>query len=69
VLVAQGLGDFAALYRRLGLGRIARGIGYASLFLAESIVPSTSVLGLVDLFFNLRKLARGGPTPQVTGEI
>ena len=64
VLVAQGLGDFAALYRRLSLGRIARGIGYASLLLAESIVPSTSVLGLVDLFFNLRRLPRVGVTPR-----
>ena len=64
VLVAQGLGDFAALYRRLSLGRVARGIGYASLVLAESVVPSTSVLGLVDLFFNLRRLPRAGVTPR-----
>ena len=68
-LVAQGLGDFAALYRRLHLGRIARGIGYTSLLLAESILPSTSVLGLVDLFFNLRRLPRGEPTPPATGDI
>jgi uncharacterized protein YybS (DUF2232 family) len=62
VLAVQGLGDFAALYRRAKAGRLAQGLGYVLLVLTEIIIPSVSVLGLVDLFFNLRKLPRGGAT-------
>lgn len=60
VLFFQGLGDFAALYRKAGVGRVARGFGFVFLAFSESLVPSVSVVGLVDLFANLRKLPRGG---------
>jgi uncharacterized protein YybS (DUF2232 family) len=60
VLFFQGLGDFAALYRKAGVGRVARGFGFVFLAFSESVVPSVSILGLVDLFANLRKLPRGG---------
>jgi uncharacterized protein YybS (DUF2232 family) len=60
VLFFQGLGGFAALYRKADVSRIARGFGYALLVFTETIVPSVSVLGLVDLFANLRKLPRQG---------
>jgi len=58
VLFFQGLGDFAALYRKAGVGRFARGFGFTFLVLSEFAVPSVSVVGLVDLFANLRKLPR-----------
>jgi hypothetical protein len=60
VLFFQGVGDFAALYRKAGAGRFTRGIGYVFLTLSEFVVPVISLLGLVDLFFNLRKLPRDG---------
>jgi hypothetical protein len=60
VLFFQGVGDFAALYRKAGVGRVARFLGFVLLGLSESAVPSVSVVGLVDLFANFRKLPRGG---------
>lgn len=60
VLFFQGLGDFAALYRKAGVGRVARAFGFAFLTFSEFAVPSVSVIGLLDIFANLRKLPRGG---------
>jgi hypothetical protein len=60
ILFFQGLGDFAALYRKAGVSRVAKGFGYAFLVFTETLVPSVSVVGLVDLFANLRKLPRTG---------
>jgi hypothetical protein len=61
VLFLQGLGDFAALYRKAGVSRFARRLGYVLLAATEAIVPfSISLVGLVDLFANLRKLPRKG---------
>jgi hypothetical protein len=62
-LFAQGLGDFAALYRKGRVGRIGRTFGFTFLTLSEIVIPSVSVVGLVDLFANLRKLPRGGSGP------
>ncbi|MDO8963598.1 MAG: DUF2232 domain-containing protein [Coriobacteriia bacterium] len=59
-LFVQGLAVFAALYRRLGVGRLGRGLGFVVLGLSELAIPSVSVAGLVDLFFNLRKRPRDG---------
>jgi uncharacterized protein YybS (DUF2232 family) len=59
-LFFQGLGDFAALYRKAGVGRVGRGFGFAFLAFSEFAVPSVSIVGLADLFANLRKLPRGG---------
>jgi hypothetical protein len=64
VLFFQGMGAFAALYRKAGVSRAARGFGYAFLVLTELLIPSISVVGLVDLFANLRKLPRSGSGTQ-----
>jgi len=58
-LFVLGLGSFAALYRRVGVGRFGRTVGFLLLGMSELAVPSVSVVGLADLFFNLRKLPRG----------
>ena len=63
-LALQGMSVFAALYRKIGVGTVMRAIGYVLLGLTELLVPSLSVLGLVDLFFNLRKRARAGAGPR-----
>jgi len=57
-LFAQGLGVVSALYRRAGLGRVARGIGYALLAVVDLLVPVVSLVGLVDFWANLRRLPR-----------
>jgi hypothetical protein len=57
-LALQGLATFAALYRRVGAGRVWRTIGYVLLVATEFLLPSVSVLGVADLFFNFRKLPR-----------
>lgn len=62
-LVLQGLAVFASLYRRIGAGRVWRTIGYVLLVLTELAIPSVSIVGVADLFFNLRKLPRGGKGP------
>jgi uncharacterized protein YybS (DUF2232 family) len=59
LLFFQGLAVFASLYRKMGAGRIIKAIGLVLLVLTELFVPSVSILGLVDLFMNLRKLPRG----------
>ncbi len=63
-LALQGLAVFAALYRRIGVGRFMRTFGFVLLALTELLVPSVSVLGLVDLFLNMRKIARPGAVPK-----
>jgi len=60
VMVLQGVAVFAALYRKIGVGRVMRTVGFATLGVTEMLLPSVSVLGVADLFFNLRKLPRGG---------
>jgi len=60
VLFFQGVGDFSALYQKAGVGRVTRGLGYVFLAFSEIVVPVVSLLGLVDLFANLRKLPRDG---------
>ena len=67
-LFAQGLGDFAALYRKGKVGRFGRTLGFTFLTLSEIAIPSVSVVGLVDLFLNLRKLPRAGTGPSVSLE-
>jgi hypothetical protein len=62
VLVLQGFGLVAALYRRLGIGRIMRTLGYVLLVLSTWLLVFLAVLGLVDLFVNFRKIARGQAT-------
>lgn len=59
-LFIQGLAAFAALYRRVGVGRFGRAFGFLLLGISEAAVPSVSVVGIADLFFNPRKLPRDG---------
>jgi hypothetical protein len=59
-LALQGLAVFSALYRKMGVGRVMRTIGFVLLGLTELLIPSASVFGLVDLFLNFRKVARAG---------
>lgn len=67
-LFLQGAAVFAALYRRMGAGRVLRVIGIALLVVTEVLVPAVSVLGVVDLFANLRKLPRSEVhRPQASG--
>jgi len=62
-LALQGLSVFAALYRKIGVGRFMRTGGFALLGLTEVLLPSVSVLGVIDLFLNLRKNPRGAGAP------
>jgi hypothetical protein len=57
-LFLQGAAVFAAMYKRMGAGRVLKTIGVALLVVTEWLIPSVSVLGVVDLFANLRKLHR-----------
>jgi hypothetical protein len=66
LLFIQGAAVFASLYRRMNAGRLTRAVGLVLLCITELFVPSISVLGAVDLFANLRKLARAGTKPAVT---
>jgi uncharacterized protein YybS (DUF2232 family) len=65
-LLLQGLAVFAALYRKVGIGRFMRTLGFVLLAVTELLIPSVSILGVADLFFNLRKRQRGqhGTAPQ-----
>jgi uncharacterized protein YybS (DUF2232 family) len=68
VLFLQGAAVFAALYRRMGAGRVLRVFGIALLVITELLVPAVSVLGGVDLFANLRKVPRAeAHAPHVSG--
>ena len=58
LLLAQGLAVVSAFYRRIGLGKWARGAGYVLLALADSVIPLVSMVGLIDFWANLRKLPR-----------
>jgi hypothetical protein len=64
-LFFQGAAAFSALYRRIKVGRIGRTVGFVFLALSELVIPSVSVVGIGDLFFNLRKLPRGNAGGQV----
>lgn len=59
-LFLQGLATFAALYRKVGLGRFGRSFGFLLLGVSEAVIPSVSIVGVADLFFNVRKLQRDG---------
>lgn len=76
VLFAQGVAVFAGLYRKAGIGRVGRTLGYLVLVFTELVTPPAlpvglvSLTGLVDLFANIRKLPRGGsaqPTDSLEG--
>jgi uncharacterized protein YybS (DUF2232 family) len=64
-LFLQGAAVFAALYQKMGTGRLMRTIGLVLLALMDTFIPSVSVLGIADVFANLRKLPRaGGGVPE-----
>jgi hypothetical protein len=68
-LFVQGLAVFAGLYRKAGIGRVGRTLGYVFLGITETITPApvpiglVSITGLVDLWTNIRKLPRQGEEP------
>lgn len=59
-LFLQGAAVFASLYRKMNAGRFTRAIGITLLVLTELFLPSVSLLGVVDLFINFRKVPRPG---------
>jgi len=63
LLLAQGLGVASAFYRRIGLGGLARGIGYVLLVVADTLLPLVSMVGLIDFWANFRKLPRSDSPP------
>jgi uncharacterized protein YybS (DUF2232 family) len=60
VLFLQGIAVFAALYRKVGLGRLSRTFGFILLGVTEAFVPLVSMTGLIDMWVNVRKLPRDG---------
>jgi len=60
VLFLQGIAVFAALYRKVGMGRASRTFGFILLGVTEAFVPLVSLTGLIDMFVNVRKLPRDG---------
>lgn len=60
VLFLQGIAVFAALYRKVGLGRLSRTLGFILLGVTEAFVPLVSLTGLIDMWVNVRKLPRDG---------
>jgi hypothetical protein len=60
VLFLQGAGVFAAIFDRVSAPRPVVVLGIAGLFALELIFPVMTMLGLADLFANLRRLDRPG---------
>lgn len=66
VFFVQGLALFAGLYERAGFGRGMRVLGFVLLAVTEALVPLVSIIGLADVWLNLRRLPRdGSPTGPV----
>lgn len=63
VVVAQGFAVSEAFMRRVRLGVVARTLIYGLLLWLTGLVPVLFVLGLTDMWLNLRRLPRGGPGP------
>lgn len=60
VFFFQGLAVFAGLFDRVRLGRSGRLIGYAVVCVTELFLPIVSLIGLGDIWLNLRRLPREG---------
>ena len=60
VLFLQGIAVFAAIYKKVGLGRLSRTLGFVLLGVTEAFVPLVSLTGLIDMWVNVRKLPRDG---------
>ncbi|HAL29619.1 MAG TPA: hypothetical protein DCP20_02740 [Coriobacteriia bacterium] len=63
VFLLQGVAVFAGLYRRAGVSRPFRFLGFAILGVTEMLFPAVSLTGLADIWLNLRRLPRDGATP------
>lgn len=63
VFLLQGVAVFAGLYRRAGVSRPIRFLGFAILGVTEMLFPAVSLTGLADIWLNLRRLPRDGVTP------
>lgn len=69
VLFLQGVAVFAGLYKRAGMSRVAKALGYVLLGITEAFLPLVSLTGLVDMFVNVRKLPRDGAgKPQASSQ-
>lgn len=54
----QGMAVFAGLYRKANVPRLLRAFGYVLLVLTESVAPVVSLIGLADVWLNIRRLPR-----------
>lgn len=63
----QGLAVLSALHEKAGYGPGRRAFGYIVAFLAEVFVFATSLMGLVDMWVNFRRLPRDGREPVAAG--
>jgi len=64
VFLLQGVAVFAGLYRRAGVSRPMRFLGFAILGVTEMLFPAVSLTGLADIWLNLRRLPeRWRPLP------
>jgi len=63
VFLLQGVAVFAGLYRKAGVSRPIRFLGFAILGVTEMLFPAVSLTGLADIWLNLRRLPRDGAAP------
>jgi hypothetical protein len=59
LFVWQGLGVFADRLDRVGVRRAGRTVGYVMALIGEMLFFALSLVGLLDMRFNLRRLPRG----------
>jgi len=60
VFFIQGIAVFAGLYERAKFARPVRAFGFALLGVVEALIPAVSLMGLVDIWLNVRRLPREG---------
>lgn len=58
VFFFQGLAVFAGLYQRAKFARPLRALGFVLAGVTEALFPGVSLLGLADIWLNLRRLPR-----------
>lgn len=63
VFFFQGLAVSAGLFERAKFARSARAIGYGLLAVAEVLTYVVSLIGLADIWVNIRQLSREGTAP------
>jgi hypothetical protein len=58
VFFGQGLAVFAGLYARAKVARPVRAFGFVLLGITEAFIPAVSLMGLADIWLNVRRLPR-----------